>query len=42
MTGSGVVAAVYEGASAIEYGSFTLDEPTETEVARHEKLARDG
>ncbi|MFN2557063.1 MAG: dihydrofolate reductase family protein [Nitriliruptorales bacterium] len=42
MTGNGVLAAVYERAGAIDYGSFALDEPTEAEVARREKLAREG
>ncbi len=42
VTGNGVVAAVYERAGAIEYGSFALDEPTKAEVARREKLAREG
>jgi hypothetical protein len=42
ITGNGVVAAVYEQAGAIEYGSFALDEPTEAERARREKLAPEG
>lgn len=42
VTGNGVVAAVYERAGAIEYGSFALDEPTKAEVAHRHKLARDG
>lgn len=42
VTGSGAVGVVYERAGAIEYGSFALDEPTDAEVARREKLAREG
>jgi dihydrofolate reductase len=42
ITGNGVVATVYERAGAIEYGSFALDQPTEAELARREKLAREG
>ncbi len=42
VTGNGVLAVVYERAGAIEYGSFALDEPTKAEVARREKLAREG
>jgi dihydrofolate reductase len=42
VTGNGVMATVYERTGAIEYGSFALDEPTEAEVARREKLAREG
>jgi hypothetical protein len=37
-----VVATVYERAGAIEYGSFALDQPTEAELARREKLTREG
>jgi hypothetical protein len=37
-----VVATVYERAGAIEYEAFALDQPTEAELARREKLAREG
>lgn len=42
VTGNGVVAAVYQRAGAIQYGSFALDEPTEAEVARRHQLASEG
>jgi dihydrofolate reductase len=42
VTGNGVVAAVYERAGAIDYGSFGLDEPSKAKVTRREKLTREG
>jgi dihydrofolate reductase len=41
VTGNGVVAATYERAGAIDYGSFALPKPSEAELARREKLARE-
>lgn len=42
VTPRGVVGLVYERAGAIEYGSFAFAEPTEAELARREKLVREG
>lgn len=42
VTPNGVVSVVYERAGAVDYGSFALDEPNEAELARREKLAREG
>lgn len=36
---TGVVMATYEPAGEIRYGSFALEEPTEAELARRERLA---
>lgn len=39
---TGVVMATYEPAGAIETGSFAMDEPSEPELARQEKMRREG
>ena len=39
---TGVVMATYERAGGINYGSFALEEPTETEVERRQLLADSG
>lgn len=42
VTDNGVVAATYERAGDIDYGSFALAAPSEAELARRDKLAREG
>jgi dihydrofolate reductase len=42
VTPKGVVGAIYRRAGAVEYGSFAFEEPTEAELARREKVAREG
>ena len=39
ISSTGVVMAAYEPAGEVPIGSFALDEPTEAEVERREKIA---
>jgi dihydrofolate reductase len=39
---TGVVMATYEPAGAVETGSFAMDEPTPQELARRQKMKREG
>jgi hypothetical protein len=39
---TGVLLATYEPAGAVPLGSFALDEPSEAELARREKMKIEG
>jgi dihydrofolate reductase len=42
ISASGIVIARYERAGAVKTGDFAMDPPTEAEVARREKMKREG